>query len=100
MNSILRSTVVLGHKILSSLPSKSYQIHTTARALAAEVTKPTPDFKGTAVVDGDFQEISLDSFKGKYLVLFFYPLDFTFVCPTELIAFSDRISEFKNLDCE
>jgi len=100
MNSILRSTAVLGHKLLSSLPSKSCQLHTTARALAAAVTKPAPDFKGTAVIDGDFKEISLDSYKGKYLVLFFYPLDFTFVCPTELIAFSERISEFQELGCE
>jgi len=100
MNSVLRSTAVLGRKILSSLPSKSCQLHTTARALAAEVTKPAPDFKGTAVIDRDFKQISLDSYKGKYLVLFFYPLDFTFVCPTELIAFSERISEFQELGCE
>jgi hypothetical protein len=42
------------------------------------------------VVKGEFKEISLDDYKGKYVVLFFYPLDFTFVCPTEIIAFSDR----------
>ena len=45
---------------------------------------------GTAVVKGQFKEISLSDYKGKYVVLFFYPLDFTFVCPTEIIAFSDR----------
>ncbi|VBB30745.1 unnamed protein product [Acanthocheilonema viteae] len=49
-------------------------------------------------MNGDFKEISLCQFKGKYVVLFFYPLDFTFVCPTEIIAFSDRIAEFKQLD--
>lgn len=43
--------------------------------LAADVQKPAPDFKGTAVVNNDFKEIQLSDYKGKYLVLFFYPLD-------------------------
>ncbi|XP_076371226.1 peroxiredoxin 2-like [Tachypleus tridentatus] len=64
------------------------------------LTKPAPDFSGTAIIDGEFKEIKLLDYKGKYLVLFFYPLDFTFVCPTEIIAFSDRVEEFKNIDCE
>ncbi|KOX80160.1 Peroxiredoxin-2 [Melipona quadrifasciata] len=51
-----------------------------------QIQKPAPEFSGTAVVDGDFKEIKLSDYKGKYVVLFFYPLDFTFVCPTELIA--------------
>lgn len=62
------------------------------------IGKPAPDFKGQAVVDGEIKEISLSDYKGKYLVLFFYPLDFTFVCPTEIIAFSDRLSEFHAID--
>lgn len=37
---------------------------------------------------------------GKYLVFFFYPLDFTFVCPTEIVAFSDRVEEFRSIGCE
>jgi len=78
----------------------SRQLHTSSRLLAAEVTKPAPDFSGLAVVNGDFKNISLGDFSGKYLVLFFYPLDFTFVCPTELIAYSDRIKEFKEIGCE
>ncbi|KAK3855846.1 hypothetical protein Pcinc_037769 [Petrolisthes cinctipes] len=61
---------------------------------------PAPVFKGTAVVDGEFKEISLDDYKGKYLVFFFYPLDFTFVCPTEIIAFSERAEEFRKIGCE
>jgi len=61
---------------------------------------PAPSFKGTAVVNGDFAEISLQDYKGKYLVFFFYPLDFTFVCPTEIIAFSDRVGEFRKIGCE
>ena len=62
------------------------------------VTQPAPDFQAQAVMpDGSFAELSLSEFKGKYVVLFFYPLDFTFVCPTEIIAFSERTAEFENL---
>ncbi|MCA9268172.1 MAG: peroxiredoxin [Planctomycetales bacterium] len=62
------------------------------------VTQPAPDFKLQAVMpDGAFQEVKLSDYKGKYVLLFFYPLDFTFVCPTEIIAFSDRESEFAAL---
>lgn len=53
-----------------------------------------------AVVNGQFKEISLKDFSGKYLLLFFYPLDFTFVCPTEVIAFNDRADEFRALNTE
>jgi len=62
------------------------------------VTKEAPNFKAQAVMpDGSFQELSLEDYRGKYVVLFFYPLDFTFVCPTEIIAFSDRIADFNKL---
>jgi alkyl hydroperoxide reductase subunit AhpC len=62
------------------------------------VTKPAPQFTAQAVLaDGSFKELSLSDYKGKYVVLFFYPLDFTFVCPTEIIAFSDRAAEFQAL---
>ncbi|XP_037953193.1 peroxiredoxin-2 [Teleopsis dalmanni] len=74
--------------------------HQTAPVLAPQVQRLAPDFKGLAVVGQDFQEVKLADYAGKYLVLFFYPLDFTFVCPTEIIAFSDRIGEFKNLNAE
>ena len=58
-----------------------------------------PAFTAKAVTpDGEFVDVSLSDFKGKYTVVFFYPLDFTFVCPTELIAFSDRMGEFDELD--
>jgi len=61
------------------------------------VGKKAPDFSAPAVMaDGSINEdFSLDDYKGKHIVLFFYPLDFTFVCPTELIAFSHRIAEFE-----
>lgn len=64
------------------------------------VRQPAPDFSGTAVSGKDFKQVSLGDFKGRYLVLFFYPLDFTFVCPTEILAFANRQAEFKKLDAE
>jgi alkyl hydroperoxide reductase subunit AhpC len=64
------------------------------------VQKPAPDFKGQAVVGKAFKEIKLADYKGKWLVLFFYPLDFTFVCPTEITAFSDNFDKFKELNAE
>lgn len=66
--------------------------------MAPVLQKPAPPFKGTAVVNGQFKEICLNDYKDKYLVLFFYPLDFTFVCPTEIIAFSDRIEDFNKIN--
>jgi len=60
--------------------------------LKAAIGKPAPAFTAEAVVDGDFQQVSLSDYKGKYLVFFFYPLDFTFVCPTEIIAFRSLTS--------
>ena len=59
-----------------------------------------PDFAATAVVDQEFKDITLSQYRGKYVVLFFYPLDFTFVCPTEITAFSDRYSDFSNKNTE
>ncbi len=67
----------------------------------ARVQKPAPDFTAQAVMpDGSIKELKLSDYRGKYVVLFFYPLDFTFVCPTEVIAFSDRIEEFKQRNTE
>uniref|UniRef100_A0A8C2XZ64 Peroxiredoxin-1 n=1 Tax=Capra hircus TaxID=9925 RepID=A0A8C2XZ64_CAPHI len=67
----------------------------------AKIGHRAPQFKATAVMpDGQFKDISLADYKGKYVVFFFYPLDFTFVCPTEIIAFSDRAEEFKKLNCQ
>ena len=64
------------------------------------VGQQAPDFTATAVVDQEFKEISLSQYRGKYVVLFFYPLDFTFVCPTEITAFSDRYADFSSKNCE
>src|SRR5450432_1126344 len=64
------------------------------------VTKKAPDFTIEAVVgDGDFKTISLSDYKGKYVVLFFYPADFTFICPTEIQEFSRRNEDFKAANC-
>ena len=57
-----------------------------------------PNFSALAVKGDDVSKVSFDDYKGKYMVLIFYPLDFTYVCPTELIAFSDKISEFEALE--
>ena len=60
------------------------------------VTQPAPDFKTTAIMpDNPFKDMCISDYKGKKVVLFFYPLDFTFVCPTELIAFDKRLAEFE-----
>src|SRR5215211_1331590 len=60
------------------------------------VGKQAPDFKVKAVVNGKIMsDFSLLHFRGQYVVLFFYPLDFTFVCPTELHAFQERLEEFE-----
>jgi alkyl hydroperoxide reductase subunit AhpC len=62
------------------------------------VTKEAPWFSAQVVMpDGTFKQVSLEDYHGKYLLLFFYPLDFTFVCPTEIIAFSEAIDRFEAL---
>ena len=69
--------------------------------MAVLVGKPAPDFTATAVYgNNEIKEFKLSSLKGKHVVLFFYPLDFTFVCPSELIAFDHRLDEFKKRGVE
>lgn len=69
--------------------------------MAVLVQKEAPDFKAQAVLeDNTFAEISLKDQRGKYTVLFFYPLDFTFVCPSEIIAFDHKLGEFKERNAE
>ncbi len=64
------------------------------------VGQKAPEFTLDAVVNDDFAQVKLSDFKGRYVVLFFYPLDYTFVCPTEITAFADRYEEFKKLGAE
>jgi len=65
-----------------------------------KVGKPAPDFKSAAYVAGEFKNIALKDFKGKWVCLYFYPLDFTFVCPTEIRTFGENEARFKELGCQ
>jgi len=70
--------------------------------MAVLVGKSAPDFSATAVINGEeiVENFTLSQYKGKYVVLFFYPKDFTFVCPTELHAFQEKLDEFKSKNVE
>jgi peroxiredoxin (alkyl hydroperoxide reductase subunit C) len=69
--------------------------------MAVLVGKSAPDFTATAVYgNNEIKPLTLSTLKGKHVVLFFYPLDFTFVCPSELIAFDHRLEEFKKRGVE
>jgi peroxiredoxin (alkyl hydroperoxide reductase subunit C) len=69
--------------------------------MAVLVGKPAPDFTAQAVMpDNTFKQVKLSDYKGKYVVLFFYPLDFTFVCPSEIVAFDNRLPNFKERNVE
>jgi alkyl hydroperoxide reductase subunit AhpC len=63
--------------------------------MSVQVQQPAPDFTATAVVGGGFKQIKLSDYRGKYVILFFYPLDFTFVCPTEIVGFDTKVAEFE-----
>lgn len=64
------------------------------------IGKKAPDFDAKAYVDGKFEDFRLSKLRGKWVVLFFYPADFTFVCPTELEGFADRNADFKKAGAE
>eukprot|EP00250_Pteridium_aquilinum_P022579 c25419_g1_i1 orf=168-1001(+) len=100
---------------LSRLPQQArhrqqHTLSTSARCNSSLVVKAgelplvgnvAPDFEAEAVFDQEFINVKLSDYRGKkYVVLFFYPLDFTFVCPTEITAFSDRHGEFEKLNTE
>ena len=68
--------------------------------MSLRVGQEAPDFTATAVYDQEFKDITLSSYKGKWVVLFFYPLDFTFVCPTEITSFSDQYDKFSLLETD
>ena len=97
-NQIVRR--LLGSSLKTPFASTKCLSTSTRLMDKARVQHPAPEFKGQAVIDGQFKEIALEDYKGKWLVFFFYPLDFTFVCPTEIIAFSDKIQQFKDINCE
>ena len=65
-----------------------------------EIGAPAPEFMAEVLVDNGVKKVSLSDYKGKWVVLFFYPADFTFICPTELGDLADKYEEFKQLNCE
>ena len=69
--------------------------------LQLQVGQKVQDFQGQALLaDGSFKDIKLSDYKGKWVIVFFYPLDFTFVCPTEIQSFNKNYEEFKKLGAE
>ncbi len=68
--------------------------------MAVTIQKPAPDFEAEAVQGLEFTDVKLSALRGKYVVLFFYPLDFTFVCPTEIIAFDQKLEEFQKRNAQ
>jgi len=81
------------HSDASSCP---YLAHKSTN-VQSSVRNQAPDFKGTAWWNGEFIPLSLASFQGKWICLFFYPLNFTFVCPTEIVDFNSKSEEFAKL---
>ena len=65
-----------------------------------QISKPAPPFTASGISSGQVREFKLSDYLGKYLVIVFYPQDFTFVCPTEILAFNDRLEEFRSIDTE
>jgi len=68
--------------------------------MAVLVARKAPEWTAEAVVNGDFKTISLSDYRGKYVLLFSYPMDFTFVCPTEIHSFQEKLEAFKRLNTE
>jgi len=106
-----RFTKVAASKVLRRSSPKATFARSATKATAGRtalsvtaklplVGNPAPDFTAEAVFDQEFMTTKLSDYKGKYVVLFFYPLDFTFVCPTEITAFSDQYEKFSSINTE
>ncbi|MFO0579967.1 MAG: peroxiredoxin [Polyangia bacterium] len=67
--------------------------------MSVQVARPAPSFKTQALVGREFKTISLEDYRGKWVLLMFYPMDFTFVCPTELVGLNDKHGDFQDRDC-
>ncbi|XP_031500034.1 2-Cys peroxiredoxin BAS1, chloroplastic [Nymphaea colorata] len=94
----LRSKSIRSRLPVSRFSRRSFLVKASQLPL---VGNTAPDFDAEAVFDQEFINVKLSDYIGKkYVILFFYPLDFTFVCPTEITAFSDRYSEFEKLNTE
>ncbi|PNH06622.1 2-Cys peroxiredoxin BAS1-like, chloroplastic [Tetrabaena socialis] len=92
-----RQSLVAARPVARAVSRRSAVVQAHNKPLVGSVA---PDFTAQAVFDQEFVEIKLSQYRGKYVILFFYPLDFTFVCPTEITAFSDRYAEFKEVNTE
>jgi alkyl hydroperoxide reductase subunit AhpC len=82
-------------------PADSIRPHgmfTTPAYQYAKVGNPAPNFTLEAVINKEVKKVSLADYRGKWVVLFFYPLDFTFVCPTEIRGFNEKLDAFKKLN--
>jgi len=74
--------------------------HGNTEMNSVRVGKTAPEFSAPAYIAGDFKTVSLKDYKGKWVCLYFYPLDFTFVCPTEIRSFAENESKFRELGCQ
>jgi alkyl hydroperoxide reductase subunit AhpC len=82
----------------SSHSAKQCVMEAISSKIPAMIGEPAPNFTLDAVVGKDFKKVSLTDYSGKWVVLFFYPLDFTFVCPTEIKGFNEKLDVFKQLN--
>ena len=80
-------------RIINKAPTNMRMFSTFNYEVKARVSLPAPSFSGMAWTKQSFEKVSLSDYAGKYVVLFFYPLDFTFVCPTEICAFNDMAAQ-------
>jgi peroxiredoxin (alkyl hydroperoxide reductase subunit C) len=91
-------TVLAAEPVHPSDCTKHCGIKTVPGRMQARVGEPAPNFTLDAVVGKDFKKVSLTDYRGKWVVLFFYPLDFTFVCPTEIRGFNEKLDVFTKLN--
>uniref|UniRef100_A0A7S3VVT1 thioredoxin-dependent peroxiredoxin n=2 Tax=Eukaryota TaxID=2759 RepID=A0A7S3VVT1_DUNTE len=92
-----KGSAIAPRAVRPAVGRKSMNVSANALPL---VGNQAPDFSATAVYDQEFVDVKLSQYKGQYVVLFFYPLDFTFVCPTEITAFSDAHDDFKAMNTQ
>ncbi|KAJ3675129.1 hypothetical protein LUZ60_004171 [Juncus effusus] len=96
-----RSPLISSSSSSSRSARRSFVSKASGEGALRLVGDVAPDFEAEAVFDQEFINVKLSDYIGKkYVILFFYPLDFTFVCPTEITAFSDRYSEFESINTE
>ena len=85
---------------LCSVPVHADEPASDLRRSVAKVGEPAPAFKVEAVAGKEIKSVTLDDYRGKWLVLFFYPADFSFICPTEITGFNKELERFKKLGAE